>query len=202
VSQVVVHAQIVDQVALVQTRSFTAQLLPANFKRTHRESVLTVDHDARRRVGWLAALERDDRSGVWGTWTSDTLELLAIPELFISAELTWEGRGAHTSEIQVVGASIVAETASTCTQPATVLVGDLRRERDRARWRNLPQPMRDRLDRAAEQYTRRSERRHQRDGNIIDLIDYRHAPARSDPATRRYDPPRIEYRPAKIISIT
>jgi hypothetical protein len=112
VSQVVVHAQIVDQVALVQTRSFTAQLLPANFKRTHRETVLTVDHDARRRVGWLVGLERDG-SRVWGTWTSDTLGLLAIPELYVSAELTWEGGGARTSEITVVGASIVAETAST-----------------------------------------------------------------------------------------
>jgi hypothetical protein len=196
--QVVIHAQLVDQVGLVATRSFQAQLLPANFKRTTRVSRLTMEHDPRRPVGRLAALERDERSGVWGTWVSDEFALLTIPELYISGEMTWEGRGAHTSEITVVGASIVAATASSCTRPATVLVGDLLSERDHARWRNLPQPMRDRLGRAAADLQRRN-RRHD---DFVDLINTRyHRPERPG-AVWRFDRPQIDIRPCTIIGIS
>jgi hypothetical protein len=111
--------------------------------------------------------------------------------------MTWEGRGTNTSAITVVGASIVAATASSCIRPALVLVGDLLSERDRARWHNLPQPMRDRLDRAAADLQRRNKRH----DDFVDLINTRyHRPEAA--VSSWHDPPRIEIRPCQIISIS
>jgi hypothetical protein len=153
-NQVTIHGQIVDRLGLVQLRSGGAQLRPDRFKRTHPASTLNLMHEPRQYAGRLAAIERDE-SGVWGTWTSDMLELLTLDgDVYVSGELAWAGRGVDTDQIELVGAALVDKTASTCTQPAMILCGDLTRDRDRRRW-SVNRHVRDRLDRAAEQLERR-----------------------------------------------
>jgi hypothetical protein len=164
--QVVVHAQIVDSLGMVTTRSGGAQLRPDRFKRVHHVSRLNLRHDKTQPVATLAALERS-RDGVWATWTSRELALLTLTDVYVSGEVTWRGRDSDAQEVEVTGAALVEETASSCTRPALILCGDLLNERDRKRWRNLPQPARDRLERAATDL----ERRNKRGDDVIDLRD-------------------------------
>jgi hypothetical protein len=162
----VVHAQIVDSLGMVTTRSGGAQLRPDRFKRVHHVSRLNLRHDKTQPVATLAALERS-RDGVWATWTSRELALLTLTDVYVSGEVTWRGRDSDAEEVEVTGAAIVESTASTCTRPALILCGNLLDQRDRKRWRGLPQPARDRLERAAEQLKRRNKR----GDDVIDLHD-------------------------------
>ena len=171
-NQVVVHAQLVDRLGLahkqwttvseqrdrngyqkLEHRSLCAQLRPDRFRVHQPHSTLTLGHGGPV-VGELVALDRA-HDGIWGTWLSDTIRLLGLPRCFISGEFRWQGGNIDADEIEIAGAALVAETASSGTRPATVLAGRLDRPHERDRWR-LPAPMRDRLEHAATELRARS----------------------------------------------
>jgi hypothetical protein len=149
----------------VETRTSSFQLKPDSFRRYQDPIRLNLMHERSATVGQLVALEHD-ATGLWATFTSDELALLhgAATPWYLSAEAVWQGGDVHATDIQLRGAALVRNPASTCIRPALVLAGRLDRKPDRQRWR-LERPERERIERAAEALQRR------RSGDPVDVID-------------------------------
>lgn len=183
---VTIHGQLVDRLGLIQQRSTTVhpgawpqkvetrtrsmQLRPESFRQRQQPSRLWLDHDRGHYAGELVALEHD-HSGLWATFVSDEIMLLSGRDpWYLSAEVRYrEGEGADTTDIQLTGAALVSEPASTGIRPVTILAGDLTRVYHRSRW-HLQGPAKDRIERAAE------EQRHRKHDDPVMVRD--HTPER------------------------
>jgi hypothetical protein len=132
-------------------------LPPEGYRRSQPARIpVNVAHDRGRRIGHVAALEHDHRSGLWATLALDdcnknTLLQLSSGTWYLSAETDAlpSGAGGYRSDAVLNGLGLVRHPAQTGIDPVVLLAGKLGPyELRSSAWFHLRGPHLERLQRA------------------------------------------------------